>query len=236
MDRGNSASGCGGWSNCVDIGSVSDCDEIGGNQHFSEHTQLGCPQCHGQFGPCGQCGKCQWQSGQSQSDQYQPLAGWSQKTHTLGQHQDLHERVNKCLIRKVRFSPGRPRCQSSQCQQDQSQLGRHQPTPGHASQEQFQSGQCQQFELGQIRLAAQLGSNPPSQQARPETKSGESMLEATRSCSLAGLCFCLLAISAATLTSFTIFCCTFLPLLLLGCSLSARFLFPSQTKPVAGKQ
>jgi hypothetical protein len=80
----------------------------------------------------------------------------------------------------------------------QSQLGRHQPTPGHASQGQFQSGQCQQFELGQIRLGAQLGSNPPSQQARPETKSGESMLEATRSCSLAGLCFCLLAISAAS--------------------------------------
>ena len=65
---------------------------------------------------------------------------------------------------------------------------------------------------------------------------GEGMLEATRSCSLAGLCFCLLAISAATLTSSTIFCCTFLPLLLLGCSLSARFLFPSKTKPVAGKR
>jgi hypothetical protein len=33
-DRGNSASGCGGWSYCVDIGSVRDCDEICGNQHF----------------------------------------------------------------------------------------------------------------------------------------------------------------------------------------------------------
>ncbi len=77
IDRGSSASGCGGWSNCVDIGSVSDCDEIGGNQLFSDHTQPGCPQCHSQFGPCGQCGKCQWQSGQSQPDQWQP--GWTRK-------------------------------------------------------------------------------------------------------------------------------------------------------------
>ena len=60
------------------------------------------------------------------------------------------------------------------------------------------------------------------------------MLEATR-CSLAGLCFCLLAISAAALPS-TIFCCTFLPLLLFGCPLLARFLIPSQAKPVAVKR
>ena len=61
------------------------------------------------------------------------------------------------------------------------------------------------------------------------------MLDATR-CSLAGLCFCLLAISAAALPSSTIFCCTFLPLLLVGCPLFARFLFPSQAKPVAVKR
>ena len=62
------------------------------------------------------------------------------------------------------------------------------------------------------------------------------MLEATTSCSLAGLCFCLLAISAVDLTSSTIFCCTFLPLLLFGCPLFARFLIPSQVKPVAVKR
>ena len=63
------------------------------------------------------------------------------------------------------------------------------------------------------------------------------MLDAT-SCSLAGLCFCLLAISAAALTSSTIFCCIFqvLPLLLFGCPLFPRFLFPSQAKPVAVKR
>ena len=63
------------------------------------------------------------------------------------------------------------------------------------------------------------------------------MLDAT-SCSLAGLCFCLLAISAAALTSSTIFCCIFqvLPLLLFGCPLFARFKFPSQAKPVAVKR
>jgi hypothetical protein len=46
MDCGNSSSGCDGWSNNVDIGSVSDFDEVGGNQYFSDHTQPGCPQCH----------------------------------------------------------------------------------------------------------------------------------------------------------------------------------------------
>ena len=61
------------------------------------------------------------------------------------------------------------------------------------------------------------------------------MLEATR-WSLTGLCFCLLAISAGALPSSTIFCCTFLPLLLFGCPLFARFLFPSQAKPVAVKR
>jgi hypothetical protein len=61
------------------------------------------------------------------------------------------------------------------------------------------------------------------------------MLEALR-CSLARLCFCLLAISAAALSSSTIFLCTFLPLLLFGCPLFARFFIPSQAKPVAVKR
>jgi len=59
------------------------------------------------------------------------------------------------------------------------------------------------------------------------------MLDAT-SC-LAGLCFCLLAISAAAPPS-TIFCRSFLPLLLFGFPLFARFLIPSQAKPVAVKR
>jgi hypothetical protein len=54
--------------------------------------------------------------------------------------------------------------------------------------------------------------------------------------SLVGLCFCLLAFSAAAPPSSTIFCCTFLPLLLFGCPLIARFLIPSQAKPVAVKR
>ena len=62
------------------------------------------------------------------------------------------------------------------------------------------------------------------------------MLEGTTSCSLAGLCLCLLAVSASDLTSSAIFCCTFLPLLLFGCPLFARFLIPSQIKPVAAKR
>ncbi len=61
------------------------------------------------------------------------------------------------------------------------------------------------------------------------------MLEALR-CSLAGLCFCLLVISAAALSSSSIFRCTFLPLPLFGCPLSARFFIPSQAKPVAVKR
>ena len=60
------------------------------------------------------------------------------------------------------------------------------------------------------------------------------MLEAT-SCSFAGLCFCLLAISAAALPS-TFFCRSFLPLLLFGCTLFSRFFIPPQAKPVAEKQ
>ena len=46
------------------------------------------------------------------------------------------------------------------------------------------------------------------------------MLDAT-SYSLAGLCFCLLAISAAALTSFTIFCCTSIVTVLLYLSATA---------------
>jgi hypothetical protein len=61
------------------------------------------------------------------------------------------------------------------------------------------------------------------------------MLEATR-CSLAGLCLCLLAISASALPSSTVFCCASLPLLLYGYPLFARFLIPSQAKPVAVKR
>ena len=60
------------------------------------------------------------------------------------------------------------------------------------------------------------------------------MLDATTSC-LAGLCFCLLAISAAAPPS-TIFCRSFLPLLLFGFPLFARFLIPSLAKPVAMKR
>ena len=61
------------------------------------------------------------------------------------------------------------------------------------------------------------------------------MLEATR-CSLAGLCLCLVAISASALPSSTVFCCASLPLLLYGYPLFARFLSPSQAKPVAVKR
>ena len=60
------------------------------------------------------------------------------------------------------------------------------------------------------------------------------MLEAT-SCSFAGLCFCLLAISAAALPS-TFFCRSFLPLLLFGCKLYSRFFISPQAKPVGEKQ
>jgi hypothetical protein len=84
----------------------------------------------------------------------------------------------------------------------------------------FRPAQCQQ-------------GNPPSQRAPPEAKS-EIMLEATNF-SLVGLCFCLLAISAAAPPS-TIFCCTFLSCLLFGCPLFARYLIPSQAKPVAVKR
>ena len=61
------------------------------------------------------------------------------------------------------------------------------------------------------------------------------MLDATR-CSLAGLFLCLLAISAAALPSFTVFCFAFLPLMLFGCLLFARLIIPSQAKPVAVKR
>jgi hypothetical protein len=61
------------------------------------------------------------------------------------------------------------------------------------------------------------------------------MLDATR-CSLAGLCLCLLAISAAAVPSSTVFCCAFLPLLLFGYPLFARLIIPSQAKPVAVKR
>jgi hypothetical protein len=61
------------------------------------------------------------------------------------------------------------------------------------------------------------------------------MLDATR-CSLAGLCLCLLAISAAAFPSSTVFCCAFLSLLLFGCPLFARLIIPSQAKPVAVKR
>jgi hypothetical protein len=60
------------------------------------------------------------------------------------------------------------------------------------------------------------------------------MLEAT-SCSIAGLCFCLLAISAAALPS-TFFCRSFLPLLLFGGTLFSRFFIPPHAKPVAVKR
>jgi hypothetical protein len=78
--------------------------------------------------------------------------------------------------------------------------------------------------------------NLASQLALPETKSGGMMLEATASCSHAGLCFCLLSISAVDRTSSTIFFCMFLRLLLFGCPLFARFLIPSQVKPVTVKR
>ncbi len=64
------------------------------------------------------------------------------------------------------------------------------------------------------------------------------MAGATWQWSLAGLCICFLAISAAAIPSSTIFYCTFVPLLLFGCSLFARsLLLASQARPVvAGKQ
>jgi hypothetical protein len=62
------------------------------------------------------------------------------------------------------------------------------------------------------------------------------MLNTTLRYFLAGLCFCLIAISAAALTSSTIFCCTFLALLLFGYLLFARLLISSQAKPVAVKR
>jgi hypothetical protein len=53
---------------------------------------------------------------------------------------------------------------------------------------------------------------------------------------LDGTVLLLLAISAGALPSSTIFCCTFLPLLLFGFPSFACFLFPSQAKPVAMKR
>jgi uncharacterized membrane protein YciS (DUF1049 family) len=61
------------------------------------------------------------------------------------------------------------------------------------------------------------------------------MLDAPK-CFLAGLCFFLLAISAAALTSSTFFCCTFLALLLFGFLLFARLIISSQAKLVAVKR
>jgi hypothetical protein len=80
------------------------------------------------------------------------------------------------------------------------------------------------------------GPESPNQQARPDTKLGGTMLNTTLRYFLAGLCFCLIAISAAALTSSTIFCCTFLALLLFGYLLFARLLISSQAKPVAVKR
>jgi hypothetical protein len=113
------------------------------------------------------------------------------------------------------------KCQQAQASQHQCQAEGH---PDLYKPGQLLPAQCHQ------------GAIPPSQRARPETKSGGIMLEATISCSLAGLCSCLLAISAVDLTPSTIFCCTFLPLLLFGCPLFDRFLISSQVKSIAVKR
>ena len=100
---------------------------------------------------------------------------------------------------------------------------------------QSQSDPSQQIHSDQFRPArCQQRRNPPSQRALPGAESA-TMLVVTEA-SLVGLCFCLLAFSAAAPPSSTIFCCTFLPLLLFGCPLIARFLIPSQAKPVAVKR
>ncbi len=116
----------------------------------------------------------------------------------------------------------------NQCQQDRGKQhqGQAEGHPDLDQRGQFRPAQYQQCKI------------PPSQQARPVTNSGGMMLDATTSCSLAareGLCICLLAISFVDLTSSTFFFCTFLPLLLFGCPLFARFLFPGQVKPVVVK-
>jgi hypothetical protein len=146
--------------------------------------------------------------------------------------------------------PGLPtRSQLSQleCQpnRDSDQLGQHQQHLSHPNQcrpGQEQQHQCQNschsdlYRLGHsLPAQCQQSQTPPSQQVRREIKSSEIMLEATRSCSLAGLYFCLLIISAVDLTSSSIFCWAFLPLLLFGCLLIFRFLISSQPKPAAMK-
>ena len=129
-----------------------------------------------------------------------------------------------------------------------SQPGQSQTSQSHPDQQRHQCQLRQQCQPGQCPPACQEGQYQPDQcqsgaccpgqcqpddQAQPEPKSCGEMAGATLHWSLAGLCFCLLALSAAAIPSSTIFYCTFVPLLLFGCSLFARsLLLPSQAKPV----
>ena len=197
------------------------------------HIQPGQGQPEHQQSQCqpGQCHPCQDQPGKGQSGQGRPSQCQPGQVQP-GQDQQGqgHPRQGQPGQCQPGQGPGQPsQGQPSQGQLAQGQPGQHPLNPGPASQS--KSGQCQTSQTAQSRPAR----IHPSQRALPETKSGETMLDATR-CSLAGLCLCLLAISASAFPSSTVFCCASLPLLLHGCPFFARFLIPSQAKPVAVKR
>ena len=126
----------------------------------------------------------------------------------------------------------RPKCAHSGLRREMVRFAKKSGKTAGKSSIRTQLGQCQQLQPDQFQPAqCQQGWNPLSQRALPETKSGEQiMLEAT-SCSFAGLCFCLLAISAAAVPSITIFCCTVLPLLLFWMSVICSLQFLHKPSP-----